>query len=182
MSEAPQDLRHVMNRQKIVIDLGCGMGDHTLELAKQDMDVGVLAIDVHTAGICDIAQQVQQYGWSHVRVHLGDAIPIFRNHLAQNSIAEVHVLFPDPWPKAKHNKRRILQAELLDMIGEILVPSGWLHFVTDDDDYADHAKALFNRQKLFKVTDSDFQVPDTSYHRRALRLGHRIHTITAELR
>ena len=176
------DLRALLNREKIVIDLGCGMGDHTIALAQSREDLGILAIDVHTSGICDIADQIETNNWNHVLVHLGDGIPVLQNQLAAHSISEVHVLFPDPWPKAKHQKRRIIQPEFLQTMERILIPQGQIHLATDDDDYANQMNTIIRNQPEWIITESEFIVPDTSYHRRAIRLGHQIHKISARLR
>ncbi len=176
------DLRQILNRNRVVIDLGCGMGDHTIALAQSQTDTGILAMDVHTSGICDIASQIETHHWTHVALYLGDAIPVLKERLTTQSINEVHILFPDPWPKAKHHKRRIVQPELLRIVRRILIPHGLIHVVTDDDDYADHVRGVFNHQPEWQLVETGFEVPDTSYHRRAIRLGHQIHSITGQLR
>ena len=177
----PIDLREHLNRDFIVIDFGCGMGDHTEAMAAKHPDWGILAMDVHTPGVCDVAHLAHTNGLGNVALHLGDGIDILRDYLAPNTIDEVHVLFPDPWPKARHNKRRVLRESFLELLSRILVPTGRVHMVTDDDNYADHIRDLLDNSSLFAQIDAGFEVPDTAYHRRALRLGHTVHTYSAQL-
>ena len=179
--ESPLDLRTHLNRQYILIDFGCGMGDHTRSMSQQHPEWGILAMDVHTPGVCDVAAIAESNGQGNIAVHLGDGIDILRDHLADASISEVHLLFPDPWPKARHNKRRVIQASFLEMTSRILVPGGFVHMVTDDDSYAQHIQEILATTTSYKQVSSDFVVPDTAYHRRALRLGHTIHTFSAQL-
>jgi tRNA (guanine-N7-)-methyltransferase len=179
---SPVDLRLHLNRDYIVIDFGCGMGDHTRTMSEHHPDWGILAMDVHTPGVCDVADIAVANGQGNISVHLGDGIDILRDYLADSSINEVHVLFPDPWPKARHNKRRVLQTSFLEMASRILVPGGHLHMVTDDDDYAEHVQEVLVESPQFQRVDTGFVVPDTSYHRRAIRLGHTIHTFSASLK
>jgi tRNA (guanine-N7-)-methyltransferase len=138
-------------------------------------------MDVHTPGVCDVADIADSNGLGNIALHLGDGIDILRDHLADSSISEVHVLFPDPWPKARHNKRRVIQASFLEMVSRILVPGGHIHIVTDDDNYAEHVQQVLSQNTQLRQVDTGFVTPDTSYHRRAQRLGHTIHTFSGKL-
>ena len=179
--DRPVDLRSLLARDYIIIDLGCGMGDHTVALATNLPHVGILAIDVHTSGICDIAGEIEANSWTYVAVHLGDGITVLRDWLAPSTVDEIHVMFPDPWPKAKHLKRRIIQPEFLDLAARNLTQGGWLHCVTDHDDYARHMQEVLDTDPRFQRMDVGFIAPDTSYHRRAKKLGHSIHVLSAQL-
>ena len=179
--DKPTDLRKLLDRDFVVIDFGCGMGDHTRTLSATHPDWGILAMDVHTPGVCDVADIAHSNGFDNIAVHLGDGIDILRDHLADDTISEVHVLFPDPWPKARHNKRRVIQTSFLEILSRVLVPNGLVHMVTDDDSYAEHIQEVIEGSSQFNQVDPDFIVPDTSYHRRAIRLGHSIHSFTVQL-
>jgi tRNA (guanine-N7-)-methyltransferase len=179
--ERPLDLRSQLNREYVVIDFGCGMGDHTRNMSQEHPEWGILAMDVHTPGVCDVADIADSNGLGNIALHLGDGIDILRDHLADSSISEVHVLFPDPWPKARHNKRRVIQASFLEMVSRILVPGGHIHIVTDDDNYAEHVQQVLSQNTQLRQVDTGFVTPDTSYHRRAQRLGHTIHTCSGKL-
>ncbi len=176
---SPLDLRIALKRDFVVVDFGCGMGDHTQAMLENQPDWAVLAIDVHTAGICDVAEVIDSGEYTNALVHLGDGITVLEDQLADQSVSEVHILFPDPWPKAKHQKRRVIQDDLLAIIYRILVPSGTIRIATDHDGYALHVQQVFSQRQDFELSAGGFEVPDTSYHRRAIRLGHTIHSFSA---
>jgi tRNA (guanine-N7-)-methyltransferase len=168
----PIDLRESLGLTEVIIDFGSGMGDHTLELASAQHNVGVLAIDVHTAGLCEVAQTAHESELKNIRLHHGDGIDVLRDWLLPDSISEIHV--PDPWPKIRHNKRRLIQPNFLKFAGNVLHPHGLVHFVTDDDSYFEHAKLVFANSSNFETTHHEWDIPLTTYHKRALRLGHTI--------
>lgn len=169
----PIDLRKVLGLAEVIIDFGSGMGDHTLALAKSQSQIGVLAIDVHTVGLCEVAQ-VAHDGLTNIRIHHGDGIDVLRDWLLPNSISQVHILFPDPWPKIRHNKRRLIQRDFLNLVSNVLKPDGLVRFVTDDDSYFEQATSAFERDKNFEVANQLWEIPLTTYHKRALRLGHNV--------
>jgi tRNA (guanine-N7-)-methyltransferase len=170
----PIDLREILGLRQVIIDFGSGMGDHTLRLAHSQKDVGVLAIDVHTAGLCEVAQAAHDLALTNIRTHHGDGIDVLRNWLTAESVCEIHVLFPDPWPKIRHNKRRLIQQKFLDLAAHALQPGGTFHFVTDDVSYFQHAMSAFEMNTNFIAISDDWDIPMTSYHTRAIRLGHTI--------
>ena len=170
----PIDLMEVLGLSKVIIDFGSGMGDHTVALAQSQSELGVLAIDVHTAGLCEVAQTAHENSLTNVRIHHGDGIDVLRDWLLPNSISEVHILFPDPWPKIRHNKRRLIQPDFLDSVSKVLQPDGLVRFVTDDVSYFEHATLAFGKNLNFETANQHWDIPLTTYHKRALRLGHTI--------
>jgi tRNA (guanine-N7-)-methyltransferase len=170
----PVDLRKIFACTEVTIDFGSGMGDHTLALARSQGDLGFLAIDVHTVGLCEIAQFSHDEKLSNIRVHHGDGIDVLKGWLFQNSISEVHILFPDPWPKLRHHKRRLIQQDFINLVANVLQPNGKVRFITDDDSYFDHACKEFEANSNFEVLHENWEAPLTTYHKRALRLGHTI--------
>jgi tRNA (guanine-N7-)-methyltransferase len=176
--ERPIDLRRVLARDEIVIDLGSGMGDHTTQLAADNPHLGVLAIDVHTVGLCELSEFVAINKLDNVRTHHGDGLDVLNGWLLPESISEVHVLFPDPWPKARHHKRRLLQPNVVEKIIQVLRPGGVLRFVTDDANYYEHAMEILQANQSLIQDSSAWDIPMTTYHRRALRLGNEINSIS----
>ena len=176
--ERPIDLAKVFNREMVIVDFGSGMGLHALSLASSSPDVGVLAIDVHTVGLLAIAETATEQELTDLRTHHGDGMDVFTDWLKPESITEVHVLFPDPWPKARHHKRRLISQLFLDQVFALLKPGGRLVFVTDDESYFESASAAITAHK-FKVIQSDWDIPMTTYHQRAVRLGHKISQLSA---
>ena len=175
--ESPVDLRILFPHRKTVIDFGAGMGHHTEHLASQGF--GVLAIDVHSPGICRIAELIQQKNLANVQVHLGDGIPILAEVIEPNCVDELHIMFPDPWPKARHNKRRVIQHSLLELADRILTTDGTITMVTDDDDYAEHIKTVLSESKIFRLLEDSPDIPATRYKRRADHMRNSIHGFIA---
>ena len=176
--ERPIDLVKVFNQEKVIVDFGSGMGFHALSHATSSPNVGVLAIDVHTVGLLAIAETATEQNLSNLRTHHGDGMDVFKDWLKSESISEVHVLFPDPWPKARHHKRRLISDHFLDQVFALLKPGGRMVFVTDDESYFKSASATIRGHK-FQVIEADWEVPVTTYHQRALRLGHKISQLSA---
>lgn len=177
--DRPIDLTKVLDRDFIVIDFGSGMGLHSLELAQSSSSVGVLAIDVHTVGLIAVVDAATELKLSNIRTHHGDGLDVLKNWLLPESIAEVHVLFPDPWPKARHHKRRLITPLFLDLTLQVLKPGGRLVFVTDDESYYESATTSIAEHAKFEVAFNDWDIPLTTYHQRAIRLGHRISQLSA---
>lgn len=178
--ERPIDLAKVLNRDFVVVDFGSGMGLHTLELAKSSPAVGVLAIDVHTVGLIAIADLATEQELTNICTHHGDGIDVFKSWLQPESVDEIHVLFPDPWPKARHHKRRLITHNFLDLVFQLLKPGGCLVFVSDDESYFASASLMISDSAKFDVFLDDWDVPLTTYHQRALRLGHRVSQLSAQ--
>ena len=171
------DLRLVMARSEIIIDFGSGMGDHAIELASNNPDIGVLAMDVHTVGLCEVASHASERELKNIRTHHGDGLDVLSGWLTPESISQVHVLFPDPWPKARHHKRRLIQSQVVSQIVQVLRPGGSVCFTTDDPNYFEHAVAVFDSDVNLRAVLGNWEAPLTTYHKRALRLGNPINTV-----
>jgi tRNA (guanine-N7-)-methyltransferase len=178
--ERPISLAQVLTKDFAIIDFGCGMGTHTLNLAQQNPKVGILAIDVHTVGLLSIAESVAELGLTNIRTHHGDGMEVMKDWLEPESIDEVHILFPDPWPKARHHKRRLIKEAFLCEVLICLKPGGKIVFVTDDESYFESANQVFGSIKDLQVSLNDWEVPATAYHLRALRLKHKIQQLSAQ--
>jgi tRNA (guanine-N7-)-methyltransferase len=124
-------------RLPLVLEIGSGMGDATADMAAADPDRGYLAVDVHTPGIANLLALAEVRGLTNVRVVLGDALDVVGHQLAPDSLDAIHVFFPDPWPKARHHKRRLIQPRHVELLRSRLVPGGTLHCATDSADYAE---------------------------------------------
>ena len=120
----------------LVVEIGSGMGEATADLATADPDRDFLAVDVHTPGVANLLAVAAERGLTNVRVAEGDALDLFRHQLAPDSVAAVHVFFPDPWPKARHHKRRLVQPAHVALLRSRLRVGGTLHCATDDAAYA----------------------------------------------
>jgi tRNA (guanine-N7-)-methyltransferase len=172
IDQVPLDLRKVFASDEVFLDFGCGMGGHTIDLLNRG--VSVVAIDVHTAGICDLATFAQLKNNQNLRLFHGDGIELLQK-LTPKSIAQIDVYFPDPWPKARHAKRRLFNRGFLELCAKVLKPNGRVVLITDDDNYAFEATEVIKNQEIFQLVPFAQQVTMTSFHNRALKLGHQIH-------
>jgi tRNA (guanine-N7-)-methyltransferase len=177
--DRPIDLTETLQLKSAIVDFGSGMGDHTLELAAKNPMVGILAIDVHTVGLLAIAETATRREFHNIRTHHGDGMDVVKTWLKPESIDEIHILFPDPWPKARHHKRRLINSAFLEIASRLLKPGGQIIFVTDDESYFESAQAAFVDSGLFALTFNDWDVPMTTYHKRALSLDHTVSQLRA---
>jgi tRNA (guanine-N7-)-methyltransferase len=144
---------------RVILDIGFGMGDATAEQARAHPEVGILAIDVHTPGVGRLLALLEQQQLTNVRVIEGDALTLLHDVLPDRSIVGVRAYFPDPWPKKKHHKRRIINAEHLDVLARKLVPGGFLHFATDWQDYAETARTDLHAHPAFDLLPEGAHLP-----------------------
>jgi len=149
-----------------VLEIGFGMGEATVLMA-QDDPRPLLAIDVHPAGIAALLRRLEAAGLSHVRVHEGDAVPLLQQ-LPDGCLEEVRLYFPDPWPKARHAKRRLVRPSFVALLERLLAPGGFLHLATDRPEYEQHAREAL---ATWAVVEERRDRPTTGYERRAHRDG-----------
>lgn len=121
----------------LVLEIGSGMGDATVEMAAADPGRDYLAVEIHTPGIAHLLALVERRGLANVRVAAGDALDLLRHQIAPDQLTAVHAYFPDPWPKARHHKRRLIQPAHVALIRSRLAPGGLLHCATDWPAYAE---------------------------------------------
>ena len=122
---------------KVIVEIGSGMGEATAEMAEADPDLGILAIEVHRPGIGALLGKIAERQLKNVRIIEGDAVTIFEKFLGPDSLDGIRVYFPDPWPKKRHHKRRLVQTEWLELAMARLKIGGTLHIATDWEPYAD---------------------------------------------
>ncbi|NJC68475.1 tRNA (guanosine(46)-N7)-methyltransferase TrmB [Planosporangium thailandense] len=137
VTRQPLDLDALFGRRlPVVLEIGSGMGEATADMAAADPERGYLAVDVHTPGVANLLALVEERGLTNVRIALGDALEVVDHQLAPRTVDAIHVFFPDPWPKARHHKRRLIQPRHVALLRSRLVPGGTLHCATDSADYA----------------------------------------------
>jgi tRNA (guanine-N7-)-methyltransferase len=128
----------------LVLEIGSGMGDATAQMAAADPDRDYLAVEVFPPGVANLLARVEEQELTNVRVAVGDALQLLKHMLPAASLDAVHVFFPDPWPKAKHHKRRLISPEHLVTLREALVVGGRLHCATDWAHYAQQMLAVLS--------------------------------------
>lgn len=162
----------------VVLEIGFGMGDATARMAAADPATGILAADVHTPGQGNLLMIAEREGLTNVRVANGDAIVLLRDMLAPRSLAGLRVYFPDPWPKARHHKRRLIQPPFVELVTPLLRPGAVVHCATDWEPYAEQmlevlgaAPGLANACGSGYAPRPDFR-PLTKFERQGLDKGH----------
>ena len=173
-----QDLDAAFGRRAPkVVEIGFGMGGATAEIAQARPDTDYLGIEVHGPGVGSLLKLVDERQLSNVRVIQHDAVEVFTHMLAPASLDGVHVFFPDPWHKKRHNKRRLIQPPFVALLASRIQPGGYLHLATDWEDYAiQMLEVLSQEPSLENTADGYAPRPDyrplTKFEQRGLRLGH----------
>ncbi len=176
------DLDAVFGRRPMglrVLEIGFGNGAVLAHLAASNPDNDYLGIEVHRPGVGHLLLEIDQRNLSNVRIISHDAMEVLRDQIPQASIDTVLVFFPDPWPKKRHHKRRIVQPAFLDLVATRLKPGGTLHLATDWENYAEHMLALLEADERFEnLTGRGLYAPRpdsrplTKFEQRGRRLGH----------
>lgn len=149
------DLDALFEGRPVVLEIGFGMGEATAEMAAGDPDTGILAVDVHTPGQGNLLALAEQGGLSNIRVANGDAIILLREMLPPAALAGLRVYFPDPWPKKRHHKRRLIQPDFVTLAASRLTPGALLHCATDWEPYAEQMLDVLTAHPGFDNTQPD---------------------------
>jgi tRNA (guanine-N7-)-methyltransferase len=160
-----------------IIEIGFGMGETTAAIAARRPENDYLGIEVHTPGVGSLLKQIAEHGLANVRVIQHDAVEVLRSMIAPGSIDGVHIFFPDPWPKKRHHKRRLIQPGLVRLLAERMKPGAYLHVATDWEEYAGHILATLSAEPLLRNTADRYAPrpeyrPQTKFESRGLKLGH----------
>ena len=157
LSDERLDLRRLFGRQApVVLEIGFGMGEATAEMAYAQPERDVIAVDVHPPGQGALLRLIGERGLSNVRVAEGDALDLLRDMLGPQSLSEVRVFFPDPWPKHRHEKRRLVGPDFLALVAGRLEAGGLLHVATDWPPYAEQVRRVVADAADF---DLDLDIP-----------------------
>ncbi|MBK7674096.1 MAG: tRNA (guanosine(46)-N7)-methyltransferase TrmB [Candidatus Accumulibacter sp.] len=160
-----------------IVEIGFGMGETSAAIAAAHPENDYLGIEVHTPGVGSLCKLVAERGLQNLRIIQHDAVEVLRDMLEPASLAGVHLFFPDPWPKKRHQKRRLLQPVFLALLASRLQPGGYIHCATDWEDYAQQMLAVLMAEHLLENTASGYAPrpdyrPLTKFEQRGLRLGH----------
>ncbi|RUP26110.1 MAG: tRNA (guanosine(46)-N7)-methyltransferase TrmB [Curvibacter sp.] len=185
---APLDLTEAFGAPgPVVLEIGFGMGDATAHIAALMPETHFLCCEVHEPGVGALLKQVGERGLSNIRILQHDAVEVIDHMLPHGVLAGVHIFFPDPWHKTKHNKRRLIQPPLVAKLAARLAPGGYLHCATDWEPYAEQMlevlgaePLLRNRQLAGGYAERPAYRPETKFERRGLRLGHGVWDLVFE--
>lgn len=154
--EGPVDPATAFGRvAPVVLEIGCGHGAAAIAYARANPGHDLLAVDVFTPALARMLAAADREGLTNLWLHRGDAVALLRERIAPASLTAVHLFFPDPWPKARHAKRRFVAAYTLDLLASRLVPGGHLLVATDHGGYAAHARAVLEAHPRFVVTEGE---------------------------
>jgi tRNA (guanine-N7-)-methyltransferase len=162
-----------------ILEIGFGMGETTATIAQAHPECDYLGIEVHTPGVGALLKRIAEFGLSNVRLIQHDAVEVLEHMIAPQTLDGVHVFFPDPWPKKRHHKRRLIQPPLLALLASRLKPGATLHLATDWEDYALQMLEVLRAEPALENTAADFAErpetrPQTKFESRGLKLGHRV--------
>lgn len=179
-SARPLDTATAFGRSApIVLEIGFGMGVTTAAVAAAHPQTDFIAVEVHPPGVGNLCNLLDEQQIGNVRVIQDDAVKVLTHMIAPESLAGVHIYFPDPWHKARHNKRRLVQPPLVALVASRLAPGGYLHLATDWVPYAEQMLEVLSVEALLVNTAVDYAPrpalrPETKFELRGLKLGHEV--------
>ncbi|HSA89402.1 MAG TPA: tRNA (guanosine(46)-N7)-methyltransferase TrmB [Burkholderiales bacterium] len=163
----------ITSQRKLVLEIGSGMGETTVAIAKAHPEADFVAVEVHGPGVGSLLNAIEREKLSNLRVIRHDALEVLEHMIADASLAAIHLFFPDPWPKKRHHKRRLVQPGFAALAARKLSPGGILHAATDWADYAEHMEAVLSYEPLLEPCAAAFTArPVTKFESRGRRLGH----------
>lgn len=160
-----------------VLEIGCGNGTATLAMAQSEPHVDVIAVEMYRRGLAQLLCAIDREKAHNIRLIQGNAVEVLKNLIAPDSLSGVRVFFPDPWPKARHHKRRLLQPATIELIADRLLPGGVLHAATDHPGYAEHIAHTGAAEPRLVRVDPGTQLPIsmvrpiTKYETKAQKAG-----------
>ena len=160
-----------------ILEIGFGMGDSTAAIAQAHPENDYLCLEVHTPGVGNLLKLIDAQQITNIRIIQHDAVEVLRNMISDASLSGAHIFFPDPWHKARHNKRRLIQSPFIAKLVQKIKPGGYIHAATDWQDYAEQILRVFGDEILLENTATDYAPrpeyrPLTKFEQRGIRLGH----------
>ncbi|VTU26692.1 tRNA (guanine-N(7)-)-methyltransferase [Variovorax sp. RA8] len=174
----PLDLEAAFGRAApTVLEIGFGMGEATAHIAALKPETNFLCCEVHEPGVGALLKRIGEQQLANIRICAHDAVDVLDHMLVPGTLAGVHVFFPDPWHKKRHNKRRLIQSPLVRKLAERLAPGGYLHCATDWQPYAEQMLEVLSQEPLLRNTAAAYAPkpdyrPLTKFENRGLKLGH----------
>jgi tRNA (guanine-N7-)-methyltransferase len=165
----------------VIMEIGFGNGDATWQMARAHPAENYLGVEVHPPGVGHLLLKMKQHGITNIRIANEDAVEFLRRRIPEESLDGVRIYFPDPWPKKRHHKRRLIQPSLIELLASRMCPGALLHLATDWEPYAEHILEVMRSSDGFvnlspsgDYCDQPEWRPQTKYERRGERLGHQV--------
>ena len=177
-SREPIDLDRLFGRSAPrILEIGFGMGETTAQIAEQNPGNDYLALEVHTPGVGSLLKTLDERGIGNVRIVQHDAVEVLEHMIPPGTLAGAHIFFPDPWPKKRHHKRRLIKPPLVALLASRLQPGGYVHAATDWEEYAQQILEVFSAEPALTNTAETYAPrpayrPLTKFEQRGLKLGH----------
>jgi tRNA (guanine-N7-)-methyltransferase len=167
--------------QALVLEIGFGMGQSLLQMAAANPHEYYLGVEVYRPGVGALLAELDKQAIENIKVYQEDAALVCSQCIAQKSLHRIQIFFPDPWPKKKHHKRRLVQKPFIDMLASRLTSGGLLHLATDVASYAEHMQAVMAAQPSFgpgpALDQLSYQRPMTKFEKAGLAKGHGIYDL-----
>jgi tRNA (guanine-N7-)-methyltransferase len=177
-AHAPLNFAHVFAREApTIVEIGFGMGHATADIAQQQADKNFIGIEVHTPGVGSLLKMIDARGLTNLRIVQHDAVEVLTHMIPDSSLAGVHIFFPDPWPKKRHHKRRLVQPAWVKQLVCKLQLNGYIHLATDWQDYAEHILEVLRAEPAIRNTTNGYAErpayrTESNFERKGLAKGH----------
>lgn len=177
-AQRPLSIRDAFGREApLILEIGFGMGETTEKIALARSGDLFLGVEVFNAGVGALLNRIEQSGLNNVRIIQHDAVEVLRDMIPPESLSGVHIYFPDPWPKKRHHKRRLIQPAFVALLASRLAPGAYIHLATDWEHYAHRMLEVLSGEPTLTNTADGFAPrpdyrPQTKFETRGLRLGH----------
>jgi len=173
------------NNNKCILDIGFGDGKLLISLAKKFPELNFIGLEVYESGIGNILKQISKENLENIKISCADAIIFLRNYVENNSLYGISLFFPDPWPKKKHYKRRIIDESFINLISKKIYKGGFAKVATDWSNYSDYILEIFEKNNNFERTNNIKIFKNrclTKFEKRGIKLGHRISELSYKLK
>ena len=179
-----KELNKVFGRSsELILDIGFGNGDQLLQLCEELPLYDFIGVELYKKGIANLISKIQNKNLNNLKIIYGDATEILQNFFDNHSLSKIQIFFPDPWPKTRHYKRRMIQDNFINIIKNKLLLNGILHIATDSDDYADHIiKTMAHFSEFHQLKNHNIVRPITKFEKIAISLGNNVWDIVFVLK
>lgn len=169
------------DQHNLVIEIGFGDGAALIESALKYPDKNFIGIEVYDSGLGQCLNAINQHKIKNIRLIYGDAVEVLKQFITKKSVEKINILFPDPWPKKRHHKRRLINKRFLALLSKSLINKGIVNVSTDWEDYAQQIELTFKESNQFKEIKSELRNLKTKFEKRGIKLGHKIFNYSYQL-
>lgn len=176
MPDSLWNFQDLFGKKEIIYEIGCGVGDTTIALAKNNPEKIVIAVEVHRPSITQLVEKIKKENIQNIRLAFSDAIQVLKDRVPDNSLSEIHAYFPDPWPKKRHHKRRLFREELIELMFQKLQENGLIHTATD---WFEYGQEIMEKLPNAQIIPHPEWRPYTKYEKKGLNAKRVITEITS---